>query len=194
MEHGDETVPVSFDMQKFKEKMIGTDKNPLGPEYPALRKNLAHISLLDAQFRTWLQDGTVTASSGAKWMSLLGGTDHNLAERALIAYVDDAQIPEILRKSAIHNLITPRKRMYSTTNKVCQLASKEHVHRNLCHMVCGGLLARYAPLEETKFLSNSIQQIYNDLHQKVVSVGKNAGSAANTRELTVAVGALGNIH
>ena len=144
-------------MRRFKEKILKHHRSGkkflygahLGREYGLLRRNLAHIRSLDDEFRSWIEDGSVTPESGRKWLALLGGTNHDLAEEVLVAYVDDPHMPEVLREAALVNLITPRKRMHSTIEKLWQLASYEHVHQDLAHMVCGGLLKRYVPLEGT---------------------------------------------
>ena len=72
----DETAQLSFDMDAFKATVLRhqhSDKDHVqyghhltAMHYSALRRNLAHIRVLDGKFRSWLEDGSVTPEAARK--------------------------------------------------------------------------------------------------------------------------------
>jgi len=111
----------------------------------------------------------------------------DLAEQALVGWIEDKSVPAALRKNAYLHLLTPRKRMQTTIEKLFQLANKKHENRNMAHMVLGALLKRYKTLEGTSHMPKRIATIFNYLHERV-------HTATTKQELEIALGALGNTH
>jgi len=181
----DPTLPLSFDMQEFKKRIL-VPKHRMGREYGQLARNLGHVGKLDQTVRSWVHDGSVSAKAAEKWLALLGGTDHDRAEEVLTSYIQDSALPSSLREAALGNLLTQRKRMHSTIEMLWELAHEDgHEHQEFAHMVCGALLKRYSSLEDTKFMPARILELYRAMEEKVKT-------ALDHDRLATALGALGN--
>lgn len=181
----DPATPLVFDVQKFK-KMISKPEYRMQGEFRRLAENLGHVHNFDRVIRSGLADGSVSPRAAGKWLALLGGTNHDLAEEVLVRYIRDDSVPSAVQESAMVSLLTPRKRKLSTIEALLAISNQQgHEHRDLGHMLAGALLKRYGSLEHTNHMPRQIEDIYRELEQK-------ASAAADPKELATALGALAN--
>merc|ERR1712023_76262 len=122
---------------------MNTPKKHLTREYGMLRRNLAYIHTIDKKVREWIEDDKVPVSGGESWLALLGGVNHDLAEETLVKWLEDKSVPAHLRANAYLHLLTPRKRMDKTIEKLFQLANKKHENQDAANMILGSMLRRY---------------------------------------------------